>query len=87
MDRRTEFDFEDNGRTYVCHVEALRSGSSEKWWWFAVKGDANRYAVCRAEKEDTQSTVRSRVIEYYEARLAPRVFTGWRGRGGAPQKA
>jgi hypothetical protein len=64
------FDFADNGRTYACRVEAPRGGRAEAWWWFTVSGDDARYAPFPAAADDTQDSVRSRVVAYYEERLA-----------------
>lgn len=74
------FEFVDGGRTYSCRVAEQRRGDAQAWWWFGVSGDGNRYAPFRAERADTEASVRSRIVTYYEDRLAPRVYTSWRDR-------
>jgi hypothetical protein len=66
------FDFEDNGRTYRCHVEALSRGRGDAWWWFGVTGDDSRYAPFQVGVDDTPASVRPRVVAYYEDRMARR---------------
>ena len=81
------FDFVDGGRTYTCRIEALRQGGSERWWWFDVSGDRSRYAPFRAEVEDTEASVRRRMVAYYEDRVARRGWVDTRGYGGSPTRA
>ena len=70
------FDFVDGGRTYTCRIEELRSnGLGDAWWWFDVAGDRSRYAPFRAEDGDTEASVRSRIVAYYEERVARRGWT------------
>lgn len=76
------FRFENGGRTYTCQVEAQRGAPTEAWWWFGVSGDASRYAPFRAEDGDSEASVRSRVLAYYEDRQARRGWV-WRDRGAA----
>lgn len=83
---KTTFAFEDSGRTYTCRVEEQRNDRPEAWWWFDVSGDNNRYAPFRASSGDSEASVRSRIVAYYEDRLKPRVFTSWRDRHAAAQK-
>jgi hypothetical protein len=63
------FEFTDDGRTYSCTVEDLAGPVNESWWWFAVSGDQQRYAPFKAERSDTQATVKKRVLEFYTNRL------------------
>ncbi len=87
MEGNTEaFDFVDGGRTYTCCVETPQRGRADAWWWFGVSGDASRYAPFRAEVDDTESSVRPRVVAYYEERLARRGVP-WQDRGDAPAPA
>ncbi len=88
------FNFEDGGRTYTCAVEKSRTVKNEAWWWFNVSGDGQRYAPFHAVTGDTQETVKSRIVTYYNDRLTARSqpFAGrghWaqRGRPPAAQKA
>ena len=76
----TAFEFVDGGRSYTCQVEPLGRDRPEAWWWFGVSGDRNRYAPFRVTQEDTEASVRSRVVAYYEERISPRVWTSWRDR-------
>ena len=49
------FEFEHDGRTYICTPEARAGGKKEMWWWFRVSGDAQRYApfeVVAGESKD-----------------------------------
>jgi len=81
------FDFEDGGRAYQCHVEEQeRRGCGEAWWWFGVSGDDNRYAPFRADTGDTEVSVRSRVVAYYEDRVSRR-GAGWQDRRFTPHTA
>jgi hypothetical protein len=69
------FDFVDSGRSYSCRVEQPSATRPDAWWWFDVAGDRGRYAPFRAEADDTESSVRARIVSYYEAHLERR---GWR---------
>ena len=71
------FEFVDGGRKYTCRVEEPNRGPREAWWWFGVKGDDSRYAAFRADVADTETSVRQRIVAYYEDRVARR---GWGGR-------
>jgi hypothetical protein len=81
------FEFTDDGRTYTCTVEELAGPVSESWWWFAVTGDQQRYAPFRAQKSDTQASVRKRVVEFYENRLFQLTQPTVRGAHWAKRKA
>ncbi len=70
----TAFTFEDGGRTYTCRVEEPRATKAQRWWWFGVSGDGQRYAPFHAVKGDTQETVRTRILAYYEHLLARRAM-------------
>jgi hypothetical protein len=83
---KTAFTFEDGGRTYTCEVDEQRNGNAEEWWWFGVSGDKNRYAPFRAAEDDSEASVRARIVACYEERLKPRVFTSWRDRNAAGRK-
>jgi hypothetical protein len=76
MIRKPEsFEFVDGGRSYSCRVEQATGSRPDTWWWFDVAGDRGRYAPFRAEAEDTQASVRARIVSYYETHLERR---GWR---------
>ena len=64
-----EFGFKDGTRTYTCTVEAQRAAPTDKWWWFAVTGDAQRYAPFRAARGDTRESVQERIVQFYNDRL------------------
>ncbi len=62
-----DFSFENGGRTYSCSIRERRSGNDTiVWWWFAVSGDKQRYAPFRVAEEDTELSVRYRVVNYYD---------------------
>lgn len=63
------FEFEDAGRAYTCTVEERPGPEREAWWWFAVSGDAQRYAPFRAQSSDTRASVQERVVDFYANRL------------------
>lgn len=77
------FDFIDGARSYNCHIEAPRRGRPERWWWFEVQGDASRYAPFCAASDDTEASVRARIVDYYETRMARRGWAAWQDKGGA----
>lgn len=79
-------DFVDGGRAYQCRVEAGRGAMRGDWWWFGVKGDDSRYAPFRADTDDTEDSVRARVVAYYEDRLSRRGIP-WQDRGDAAAPA
>jgi hypothetical protein len=58
-------EFEADGRTYACRLEAAGGKKSPGWWWFTVSGDGHRYAPFRAAEGDTAASIRARIIEYY----------------------
>jgi len=65
-----EFEFVDEGRTFFCSVEAPRLGMAP-WWWFRLdSGGTTRYAPFEASPNDTQQSVRKRIVAYYEQLLA-----------------
>ena len=63
------FAFEHGGRTYTCTTEKRVAAPVGTWWWFAVTHDQQRYAPFQAVAGDTQHSVRSRIIAFYEHRL------------------
>jgi hypothetical protein len=66
------FEFEEGGRTYTCKVERQKGSATEGWWWFVVTGDQHRYAPFQSARGDTQNSVRGRILEYHQNRLARR---------------
>ena len=67
------FDFVDNDRTFTCTVEKAHALGNEPWWWFSVStDDRQRYAPFRAMSGDTQKSVRTRIVAYYDDLLARR---------------
>ncbi len=87
------FTFEHGGRTYSCTTEKRKTTPVGTWWWFNVSGDSQRYAPFEAASGDSQHSVRTRVIAYYEhrqwVRAQPDVRHQHFGRGGkaaAPPK-
>jgi len=76
------FDFEDGGRMYTCSVEQARATRTEAWWWFGVSGDRQRYAPFRAGADDTQDSVRWRIVSFYGDLLTRRAMPAARYRWG-----
>ena len=67
------FEFVDNDRTFTCTVEKAHALGNEPWWWFSVStDDRQRYAPFRAMSGDTQKSVRTRIVTYYDDLLARR---------------
>ena len=67
------FEFVDNDRTFTCSVEKAHALGNEPWWWFSVStDDRQRYAPFRAVGSDTQKSVRTRIVAYYDDLLARR---------------
>jgi hypothetical protein len=60
------FTFEQGGRTYTCTSEVRKADPPGTWWWFAVSRDQQRYAPFLAVAGDTQTSVRTRIVTYYE---------------------
>ena len=62
------FSFVDGDRTYTCTTRERRNteGAPISWWWFDVSGDKQRYAPFRAVEDDTEISVRHRVVSYYD---------------------
>ena len=79
-------EFVEGGRSYSCQVEPLSRSRPDAWWWFSVKDDGSRYAPFRAEADDTDDSVRARVVAFYEERLARRAMP-WHPRGARPAAA
>ena len=66
-----EFEFEDAGRTFTCMVEAPLHAGMPPWWWFRVDtGGTTRYAPFEASANDTESSVRRRILACYAELLA-----------------
>ncbi|MCJ7629651.1 MAG: hypothetical protein MUO50_14845 [Longimicrobiales bacterium] len=63
------FTFEEGGRTYECTPEKRGDPSRGSWWWFTVSNDSQRYARFEAAVGDTRSSVRTRIVAYYEHRV------------------
>ena len=67
------FEFEDQGHTFFCATETPRHAGSQTWWWFTLDGDkSTRYAPFEQSVEDTQQSVRERIIVFYAELLAIR---------------
>jgi hypothetical protein len=82
ISQKDAFDFVDGGREFNCSVEAPHEGRPEAWWWFTVEGDETRYAPFRASVGDTQESVRSGILAYYEDHCTRRGWERWRSRSG-----
>jgi hypothetical protein len=79
-----EFSFVHASGSYTCCPGGRHEGSPERWWWFHVSGDRQRYAPFRAADGDTEESVRVRVVAYYEGRLERRATPSshWGSRRG-----
>lgn len=65
--------FQDAGRTFTCTVAPRRASEPVLWWWFSVaEGGAHRYAPFQADGADTDESVRTRIVAYYNDHLARR---------------
>jgi hypothetical protein len=82
------FTFEEGGRTYTCAPEKGQTPPAGTWWWFTVSSDSQRYAPFEAVSGDTQASIRTRIVAYYERRLwaraQPAVQRNHFGRPGKP---
>jgi len=82
------FEFEDAGRTFSCMTEALSKARSDVWWWFRVStDDRHRYAPFQASPDDTKTSVRTRIVAYYDDLLVRRAAppaNHWRRGGSKP---
>jgi hypothetical protein len=79
------FEFDEGGRSYRCSVERARTPGAGAWWWFGVSGDTQRYAPFHSEPGDTKTSVRAKIVAYYDNLLVrraappePRHFPGRR---------
>src|ERR1043166_6919664 len=61
---QSQFQFEDNGRSFRCERGASPAAPGTLWWWVNISGESQRYAAFRSEKGDTETKVRTRVIAY-----------------------
>ena len=84
------FSFEEGGRTYKCTIEERKVEPLGTWWWFTASPDQQRYAPFQASSHDTQASIRTRIVAYYENLLkvrsepaAPRYGSGRPGAPGA----
>jgi hypothetical protein len=68
----TQFEFEDSGRTFTCIAETSRATPDTVWWWVKVSGDGQRYAAFHKERGDTQTSLRPRIVAFYQKVLADR---------------
>lgn len=80
------FEFEESGLTYTCVAEARQRGDADRWWWFSVTRDQQRYAPFMAAKGDTVESVKTRILQYYKDLLfrraqPPEPRSNWRQRG------
>ena len=62
------FTFEEGGRTYMCTPEKRGDSAEGVWWWFTVSNDPQRYGPFQAAAGDTRSSVRTRIVAYYDRR-------------------
>ena len=82
------FAFEEGGRTYECTPGNRGEAPGGSWWWFTVSDDSQRYARFKTAAGDTRSSVRARIVAYYEHRLWVRAQpVVRRNRFGRPAKS
>ena len=62
----TPFEFEHGGRQYRAHTGHAARTPTLLWWWFAVAGDGQKYAVCPVSPADSETSIQSRIVAYYE---------------------
>lgn len=66
-----DFEFVDQGRTFFCSVEVPRQAGMAPWWWFRLDtGATTRYAPFEASENDTERSVKTRILAYYAQLLA-----------------
>jgi hypothetical protein len=66
-----DFEFVDEGRTFFCSVEVPRQAGMLPWWWFRLDtGATTRYAPFEASANDTERSVKTRILAYYAQLLA-----------------
>lgn len=66
-----DFEFVNEGRTFFCCIEAPRHAGMQPWWWFRLDGEpTTRYAPFEHSPNDTEVSVKRRVIAYYAELLA-----------------
>ena len=63
------FSFEHGGRAYTCTTEERKTAPTGTWWWFEVSHDQVRYAPFEVAAGDTQHSVQTRIVAYYERLL------------------
>jgi len=68
----TQFEFEEGGRTFTCVAETSRATPDQVWWWVKVSGDGQRYAAFHKERGDTQTSLKPRIVAFYQKVLADR---------------
>jgi hypothetical protein len=66
MSSSTPFEFEHGGRQYKAHTGHAARTPTLLWWWFAVAGDGQKYAVCPVSPADSETSIQSRIVAYYE---------------------
>ena len=66
-----QFEFEDQGQTFCCATEKPSHAGLQTWWWFTLAGDkTTRYAPFEESADDTEQSVKTRIIAYYAELLA-----------------
>jgi hypothetical protein len=71
IDKLKDFEFVDQGRKFYCSVEVPSLAGMQPWWWFRLEtGGSTRYAPFEASANDTERSVRERIIAYYAQLLA-----------------
>jgi uncharacterized protein with HEPN domain len=68
------FTFEADDRTFACQIEGGRT-EVRRWWWFTVSGESHRFAPCQPGADDTEQSVRWRILAYYRELVARRALS------------
>ena len=69
------FTFDADDRLFACQIEKRQRPRVEWWWWFSVSGETHRFAPFQLSADDTEESVRSRVLSYYREMVARRALS------------
>ena len=71
IDKLKDFEFVDQGLKFYCTVEVPKQAGMQPWWWFRLDtSGSTRYAPFEASPNDTEQSVKARIIAYYAEVLA-----------------
>ena len=67
------FEFEDQGHRFSCATDIPQHSGLQTWWWFTLDGErATRYAPFEESPDDTEQSVKERIVVYYAELCATR---------------